>query len=609
MFKDLPPLSLADFANYPWQEVIKSTHPKTYWQYCLAFEAKATEEKKTGNTTEHAVCAFLSRLCTNLIHMAGQDDPFASLDDWLAAITNEQILLLWKLLALVEDPELRARIADILWTSGLCLDGNQKAESAKIAMESYLLSAKTLESANDWQPSSWRVKRAAQLATKIDGKKKTTNCQTVVDFIVDVIKCYRVSTEHEFLTGSFMQVWLDNLKDLVINPDYYAQICADKALIGERSISDDGTTSDNYHQNYYQSKAYRKIEAQWHKIAKDETARRQALIMAAEADVRYAFTELQRPNPSYAVVAGRLRGAIGELRKIVGTTERIQELRRELVKYEQLSMSQLIVVPYDPEHIVDIELQETARNLVKGKNLRDALYVLCFKYKVIQEKSYLKKQAEEYLEEGHLSNFFPMQLVDREGKTKAYSDPGNPLEEKMYRDARFSQIILGINFVLPACEQIATEYKPAIEELDFAFSNNPFVPQGRERLYARGFLAGLNGEWDVAVHLLIPQMENSLRHVLREKGYFSANLSSKMIEDDFNLIKILDLSEMENILGEDLFFDLKGLLVERMGSNLRNEVCHGLMDVDDFRNPLMAYLWWVVLYLCLYPSHQIYLKS
>ncbi|MCL2927754.1 MAG: DUF4209 domain-containing protein [Trichodesmium sp. MAG_R01] len=52
---------------------------------------------------------------------------------------------------------------------------------------------------------------------------------------------------------------------------------------------------------------------------------------------------------------------------------------------------------------------------------------------------------------------------------------------------------------------------------------------------------------------------------------------------------------------EDTLFDLKGLLVDRSGSNLRNLMAHGLLDDEDFSSPLMSYLWWVTLRLCYLP--------
>ncbi len=58
-------------------------------------------------------------------------------------------------------------------------------------------------------------------------------------------------------------------------------------------------------------------------------------------------------------------------------------------------------------------------------------------------------------------------------------------------------------------------------------------------------------------------------------------------------------AELADILGENLVFDLEGLLVQRFGSNLRNEVSHGLLNIDRFGPGPASYLWWLALKLCI----------
>jgi len=58
-------------------------------------------------------------------------------------------------------------------------------------------------------------------------------------------------------------------------------------------------------------------------------------------------------------------------------------------------------------------------------------------------------------------------------------------------------------------------------------------------------------------------------------------------------------AELADLLGENLVFDLEGLLVQRFGSNLRNEVSHGLLNIDRFGQGPVLYLWWLALKLCI----------
>lgn len=129
-------------------------------------------------------------------------------------------------------------------------------------------------------------------------------------------------------------------------------------------------------------------------------------------------------------------------------------------------------------------------------------------------------------------------------------------------------------------------------------SNNPFVPEGRELIYAQGLHHGLKGGLLVAAHLLIPQIENSVRHVLAENGVLASTLSNSGIQEERNLNRTLYEPKLEELWGEDIVFDLQGLLVERFGSNLRNRMAHGLMELDSFSSYSILYVWWTTLYIC-----------
>jgi hypothetical protein len=61
------------------------------------------------------------------------------------------------------------------------------------------------------------------------------------------------------------------------------------------------------------------------------------------------------------------------------------------------------------------------------------------------------------------------------------------------------------------------------------------------------------------------------------------------------------MPELGRVLGDDLVFELRGLLVERHGSNFRNLLAHGLLDQDAFYSGESIYLWWLTLHLCCIP--------
>ena len=259
----------------------------------------------------------------------------------------------------------------------------------------------------------------------------------------------------------------------------------------------------------------------------------------------------------------------------------------------------------EEEQLNDPEMKQAAIELVTGKSISDALYSLAFECKLIKSIEELEKEVEENRESFPLLYLIPTAFTDKEGKTKAINrnNEDSP-EQDMFQKASFYQSWYGMNFVAPACEQICSEHDVKQDDLSFIVENNPFIPQRHELLYLRGLLAGLQNDPVISTHLLVPQLENSLRHILKQQGFIASNMTSEMIQDEYTLGKVLALPELNQVLTEDIIFSLKGLLVGRMGGNIRNEVCHGLYHYGQFYDAQTIYLWWLTLFLCLTPSFK-----
>jgi hypothetical protein len=156
----------------------------------------------------------------------------------------------------------------------------------------------------------------------------------------------------------------------------------------------------------------------------------------------------------------------------------------------------------------------------------------------------------------------------------------------------------------PARQQIIAEHAARPVDLLFLVQDNPFVPFGREGLFLRGLHAGLHGDIVLALHLLLPQIENSIREIFTAHGVITSKLESDATQDEQPLGWMLAHPQMARIFGEGMAFDLRGLLVERFGLNLRNNIAHGLLTVHQMLTPSAIYAWWLVLRLCCIPLAQ-----
>jgi len=202
--------------------------------------------------------------------------------------------------------------------------------------------------------------------------------------------------------------------------------------------------------------------------------------------------------------------------------------------------------------------------------------------------------------------------LNREGKIisrRPAMDIGNDtpddnsefLRAEMLQHADFSRAINVMTVIHPVVDQIRSEHAVRISDFYEIVRNNPFVPPNRAEIFARGLYHGFMNDFLLSSHLLVPQIENSIRYVLFQNGAVTSGYDNAGIQEEYLLGKLLFRKDVEDVFGEDLIFDLQGLLIEPIGGNMRNEVSHGLLDTQDFFGHNAAYLWWMVLRICCWP--------
>ncbi len=218
-------------------------------------------------------------------------------------------------------------------------------------------------------------------------------------------------------------------------------------------------------------------------------------------------------------------------------------------------------------------------------------------------KAQLLKQSETTI----FDKIITQTAVDRGGKTADTLDPssvGGPLDGEALRK-RMVQMASEVQWPLqvtwniePARLAFVAEHSVRRDSLRFLVSFNPFIPEGHEGIYLRGIQAGFHGDWLVAMHLLIPQVEASIRLVLQQANVVTSTLESDGTQKERDLNQLLWMPEVETIFGPDITFDLRGILIERFGHNMRNESAHGLMPEGAFYGAASVFLWWLIVHLC-----------
>lgn len=585
-----PPLTKDDFNNTCWSDVVNSSERKDCLTYDSAFWKKSQEAQGSGNLREQAVFATLAAVTSAAIKPESTDEFFA---DIFKNLTDEQLDFLAEIAPEISDPELQARVADILWVR------RRDNRMAQLAISAYLQSATTLESPDHWTHCVDRIERALRLVRKIRHQD-----EVVFAHIEAVLDRYQGEDP----------LWL-SAKLMNLLQEYRFGEPAKYATLSEKAATLAESTSD-----WPRARTLWDIKARWHRMEKDYTKELDAWMSAAETYVKEAEAALTRTPPSYIVASHFLQQAVEAFRSIRGTKDetvdakaRAEEVHRLLLQYQEKTLDEMIISSHEIDD--SSEQVEEARNHVRGKDFQEALFALAL-LGAPTDVSRLRHQVQQQAREFVVSHLFPVVMMNEMGKVIA-RQPGsvlssNPEEAEaatrfeMCRYAIYYQSLQAQTYIEPARAQINLEHGVRLNDILSIVSHSPFIPPKREYLFAKGLYAGLTGDFFTSTHILIPQLENSVRYIMWQRGIITSGLDDSGIQNEHNLNSTLYRPEITSILDENTLFDLKCLLVEHAGSNLRNRMAHGLINDGEFMSPLMSYIWWLTLRLCCLPilTHQ-----
>lgn len=591
-------VSADDIRACDWQAVLQTASRRECDSYSEVLSAKVKSLQEAKDDRGQRVFRFLGAVASFWPNFHSDEAPFRPMAVWdgrRSAIPEDlnpaDLDALSGVLAEIQDAEFRARVADVLW---VC---RKDYKAAQTAVDAYIESSRVLESGDMWPPFSERLQRAMQLGAKI-GRLKQFHIKAI-EAVEDAITRHE-PTEKGLLCARLMHFLL---ADRVGDAKKYAPLAEKLAKLMEAVP------------NWHFARDYWQLKAAWDsKDGKPDDART-AQLQIANTYVKLAESFTTAAQPSYMGAAGWMAKAVQALREAKANAADIENAHRRLLEFQKRSMSEMETIQIPLENSPDLEkkLEESAKAAaahVAGHCFEDAIIRFAFVAEPSRPDE-LKKRIEDPNSGGVFTQLFGTTTVRSDGQTSDTKPPlasDDPKEreiavlKEMYSQARTVDWRLRVQVSIePARQQIVAEHPARPMDLMFLVQDNPFVPRGREGLFLRGLHAGLHGDLVLALHLLLPQIENSVREIFTARGIITSKLESDQKQDERDMGWMLAHAEMAKIFGPGMAFDLRGLLVERFGLNLRNDIAHGLLAESQMVTEGALYAWWLTLRLCCIP--------
>ena len=558
----------------------EKTEERTCQRYSTSFIEETKIAAGEGDQKKEEICALFAtitslRFCFNDVRKLPFPPP---------EIRDTHLEILRQFVCEIEDSELRARTADILWT----LRVDRAFQFAELAVDSYIEAAASFDRAEAAHHLTDRLERALQIAAAL-GKNGSKYDPTI----------------------AFIETELAAMKaaGILRGPAHLLK------LLCEHGKSDSNVFipyAIQFAEEFESKNAWEAARIvwytarDWHLLAKDDERARCAERRAAMTYEPEAISWMKLDTNSHFKVIHLLEKGVVALRESGAPQDDIKRVHNLMLKTQD-SYDDYKTFSFSVEMSEPIE---STKRKFREQTLADCIFRLAV---IIGPSSVasLNVQANELQAKNPLQFLITKQLVDGRGKKigqrpgYTYNDSDSIAESiriTMHVEAKRRQQVTVIGLILPALEQINLDHHIRPNDLIDIVTNSPFIPPDRQHIFLRGLYHGFTLDFMVASSLLVPQIENSLRYVLQQRGVIVSNLDPEGIQEEYPLGKLLyEIPEVREIFGEDILFDLQGLLHERFGSNLRNRLAHGLVSDNECMSPASAYAWWLVLHQCCAP--------
>lgn len=574
---------------------LDATDLNSLWAIKESLDRFAAEKETSGEVSVARSLFTLGAASSMMVDTEFPDTPFKpfarfgncrspALDDF----EEDDLSFFERIFEQIDIASLQARIADILWL----LRTNDRFKFAKIAVEAYFNAPLTNDAWRENLLESWE--RGLQLAKKLGGGLKEAIDQASRDLESEFRNSNLDSAYYGIniaqLFRKYSLLWSAN--DLAFN--HFQQLAVNAKSNGDMPLA-----LDLFKETIVFS-------------SRDDQEKR------ADLSLEVANCLRSIGESSHGLFAGtKFEEAVNVLRSIPvslrgdrDVNSQIEDLRKKIREAGEFTLEHMTHSQSPP---IDLsELQNSARLIVQSETVFGSIKRLAGVYQP-PKKSTLFDEARQELSQFPMQGIFQGIHYANDGRKNAVvpacdgqlHEHPETLQEIAVRNLQSYVQLICHGMISPALYAVKCLHRVRYQHFLDLCSSSLNIPNDRRHFWARALYLGFEGDFVSALHVGVPQIEHLVRVFLNRSGCITTTLDSNGIEAEVGLSALFGKSESETVFGEDLLFEMKGLLTDHFGPNLRNELAHGLASVHDCLSCNAVYVWWLMLRIaCAGPKEE-----
>lgn len=566
---EFPVISLADLKALDVNALLAGNEGSDPFALSKPLREARAEAEEAGDEGRRKALSLLHDVLNIHLKVHDRAEPFGPMFQGPEGRTctasdfrGEQSIIFAEFAATVEHPVLKARLADLAW-----YNDRKRGDVGKLAVEAYceIIKRRLAGELHRSHGDDTHLLDMADIATRMMSVAarvhKISALPSSISDVLDILSDACVAAQS--------YVAFCHVADIALGYDIFEW---EKVLKGAEAI-----VANIEGQDYPMAVqgVWELAERGYAKLGdKDNQKRAQDAIVEQDLKMRSQVGQA-------SAQAHWVRVAIDKLRRFGGNKDRIAGLRKELRELEEASLDDFAGIPYK---LNISELASGTVALFQTLTLPDILLQFAMLSQP-QSREALERDADESSEKFIMSSMFAGSHADREGKVYAQTEakPDGDADKTDWYKAQSllacemrRQLVVG-GMIDPARRFVMSIFP--LEERHFLpiVYNSPFVENGYHHTFALGFSRMFQGDFISAAHILIPQLENAIRYILKNASAHSAKMMSDLTQDDRSMSSLLDhmREKMEEVFGVDLVHEIDMLFNYRPGPALRHEAAHG----------------------------------
>lgn len=455
---------------------------------------------------------------------------------------------------LSDNPIMTSRYSDIVW------DLARDHVYARLAVEKYL-ECREIYLKNRWHNEvADSLTRAAGISLSLRDNEQIEKVRNVI------IKTMRELAESK--DYAFFPVLTDALLDMKkYSPaEKYETVIK---IMKKGSLYYKNDVKDGY---FLQRALLRKLVELKKVIKKVARAHRMEIAQSYEEEAEWKFENYPQ---GASVSAGIIQDAIKSYEEL-GELEKVKELKIKLKKRTGMSIAEMktIAIPITiPSDEIDSFLSP-----LRDLNLIDSLNNIAGDDRLIPSIEIIRAQTEELKKIAPLSFIFTRVSI-RDDNPVLTSESDEEIFEHHVKQNTATRYQIGSSIIGIAIESLIEKRGFNTENFISFLGSKGVYQEEPLKMISIGIERYLEEDYVSSIHVLIPQLETTLRQILGNIGepttkYRAGSVQERTLED------ILRDPKLEEHLGEDICNYLRVFLVDKVGDNLRPDMAHGLLTVD-----------------------------